>query len=301
MICPKCGKENEDGSILCNGCGFHLDTSGPLSETETHVEEKSEGRVKFIIKSKKEHSKQTPSFDKVKKNPEKNPISIGVKRNRYFSNESNSEVRVDLQKALEQEEKKPITVHTEYQNRFIKEMPPEASSSVDIIAPDPTKSTISLIIMTALAVLITVLLGTKLKEIELYTNAIDNLKDLIGDMPLINVIPFLVYVGLIFAISFDSFKSRELSLRKSITKNVIASLIVSIVLTIIYNGFVGFTIADTYFSILIRFIITLIILELNNYFKKFYYDIENKLGIRNILFEFLIYYDLFTLLLFIFG
>ena len=301
MICPKWGKENEDGSILCNGCGFHLDTSGPLSTTETRVEEKSEGRVKFIIKSQKDQNQKTPSFDNVKKNPEKPAISIGVKRDRFFSNDSNSSVRVDLQKALEQEEKKPITVKTEYQNRFINEMPPEASSSVDVIAPDPTKSTISLIIMTALAGLVSLLIATKLKDMPLYNDAITNLKDLIGDVPLINVIPFLVYIAIVFAISFDSYKSRELSIRKSITKNVIASLIVAIVLTIIYNGFSAFTIGDTYFHLLIKFIVSLGILELNNYFKKFYYDVENKLGIRNILFEFLIYYDLFTLLLFIFG
>ena len=66
-----------------------------------------------------------------------------------------------------------------------------------------------------------------------------------------------------------------------------------------YNGFNGFTIGDTYFHLILRFIIIFGILELNNYFKRFYYDIENKLGIRNILFEFLIYYDLFTILLFI--
>ena len=301
MKCPRCGTENEEGTIICNKCGFHIDESGPLSNTETHVEEKSNGRVKFIIRKQKEKKNSaTPSFNDVKKNPEKSSIGIGVKRDRYFSNNSSSEIKVDISKALEQEKKEPITVNTEYQNRFIKEMPPEAKSSVDVIAPNPTTSTISLIIMTALAVLASLLISTKLKNMAIYSDAVDNLKGIIGDMPLINVIPFLIYVALVFAISFDSFKSRDTSLKTCIRKNVIASLIVSIVLTIMYSGFKGFTIGDTYFHLILRFLIVFAILELNNYFKRFYYDIENKLGIRNILFEFLIYYDLFTILLFLF-
>ena len=88
MKCPRCGTENEEGTIICNKCGFHIDESGPLSNTETHVEEKSNGRVKFIIRNKKEKNNETPSFANVKKNPEKSSIGIGVKRDRYFSNNS---------------------------------------------------------------------------------------------------------------------------------------------------------------------------------------------------------------------
>ena len=66
MLCPKCGTENPDGTIMCNGCGYIIDTSGPLSDMEEHVSEASDGRVKYVFKKRKEQGEQTPTFADLK-------------------------------------------------------------------------------------------------------------------------------------------------------------------------------------------------------------------------------------------
>lgn len=306
MLCPKCGTENPEGSIMCNGCGYIIDTSGPLSEIDQHVEEASNGRVKYIIKKKKKPADITPTFDAFKPKIEgkkDNGISVGVNRNRYFSNDSTSGSPVDIREALTRNERKtPYVQNTEYINRFINELPKEdVPNPEEIIAsPSDKKATIVIICLLAVAIIITIAISMKIKNMDIYLNAKEGFERMIGDTPLVNALPFLLYVGLIFGLSYDSYKAKDFTMKKNIRKNVLESLGVTFISLIVFDGFSALSIGDTYFELMLRFFIFLAILSGNNYLKKSYNPIENKLGIRNILFEFLIYYNLFSIILFIF-
>lgn len=308
MLCPKCGTDNPEGSIMCNGCGYIIDTSGPLSEIEQHVEEKSNGRVKYIIKKKKEPADITPTFSTLKPNIEEqknkdNGISVGVNRSRFFVNGSSSGSPVDIREALTREERTtPYVQETEYTNRFINQLPEEDIPKPEEVIAEPSdkKATIVIICMLAVAVLITILISTKIKDMDIYRKAVEGFTRMVGDTPVVNALPFLLYVVLLFALSYDSYKAKDFSMKKNIRKNVLEALGVSFISLIVFDGFSALSSGDTYFNLIFRFFILLAILSGNNYLKKTYNPIENKLGIRNILFEFLIYYNLFTIILFIF-
>ena len=307
MLCPKCGTENPDGSIMCNGCGYIIDTSGPLSDMEEHVSEASDGRVKYVFKKRKEQGEQTPTFADLKPridNAEKKDtgVSVGVNKSRFFSSDSHSSSPIDIREALAREERNEMVKQTEYSNRFIQEMPEEEVPKPEqvIEGPSDIKANYVIIGLLAVAVLITMLISTKLKNMEIYKAAVEGFTNLVGDSIVVNALPFLLYVLLIFLLSYDSFKTKDFSMKKNVRKNVLAALGVAIISIIVFDGFSAFSIGDTYFNLMIRFLIILAILSANTYFKKSYFKIENKLGIRNILFEFLIYYNIFTIVLYLF-
>ncbi len=309
MLCPKCGTENPEGSIMCNGCGYIIDTSGPLSGMEQHEEESSNGRVKYVIKKQKNSKEptQTPSFADLKPrieeaNKKDTGLGVAVNKSRFFSSDSHSGSPVDIRQALEREEREEIVQQTEYTNRFISELPKEDIPKVEDVVSGPSDIKANYVIMGLLgvAILITILISTKIKSMEIYRSATEGFTNLVGESPIVNALPFLLYVALIFLLSYDSFKTKDFTMKKNIRKNVLASLGVSILSVIIFDGFKAFGIGDTYFNLMIRFLILTAVLSANTYFKKAYSNIEKKLGIRNILFEFLIYYNLFTIILYLF-
>ena len=306
MLCPKCGTDNPEGTIMCNGCGYVIDTSGPLSGIEQREEESANGRVKYVFKKKKEEE-PAPSFTDLKPrvdnaNKKDTGVSVAVNKNRFFSTDSHSSSPVDIREALQREERTEMVQQNEYSNRFINALPEEEQPNVEEVVSGPSdiKANYVIIALLGIAVLITIMISTKVKQMEIYKLATEGFTKLIGDSPFVNALPFLLYVALIFLLSYDSFKIKDFSMKKNIRKSVLASLALAILSVIIFDGFSAFGNGDTYFNLIIRFLVLTAILSLNNYFKKFYFRFENKLGIRNILFEFLIYYNLFTVILFLF-
>jgi len=321
MLCPKCGAENPEGSIMCNGCGYIIDTSGPLSGIEERTEEKADGHVKFTIKKRKPGkdfssaddlqsindgpkpaSAPTPP-EPINVQPKKN-VSVGTK-NRFFSGNSHSTAHYDIREALAQEVR-PRIKKTEYENRYIKDLPEEVMNAQTVVTEEETivedkkLSYIILAVLEVLAIIVSLLISTRIKNIALYREIERGFRRLIGNFALVKAIPFLIYIALIYLLAYDSLKHKDENFKKSMKKYVIASGIIAIVSVLIAEGLAAFSDGNAYFSMVFRFLILILILAANNYFKKFYTKIEKKAGLNTILFEFLLYYIIFTLIVLVF-
>lgn len=285
MKCPKCQADNPEGSLLCNKCGSKLEQYETLSvDTNQNVEQ--------LMPTPQ---LETPKYIDIRKlNNEVTEFNDEPQPKKTFFNQveqpnnSNNQGLFDL-RDLEQ---KPDVVH---------ETVKEEEVVSEISEVDERLKIITLSILGVIALVLLILFIIRLKELTIFNLAASNLTNYFGSYNTNKIIVTITYFILVLLLGYDSYKSKQSTISKEATKNVTISFVLTIISVLIFDNLSNLKDTTIYVNAMLRFIFLVLLSFANVYYRNSYNHLEQKCGIQNIFFEFLIYFDTLTLILLIFS
>ena len=285
MKCPKCQADNPEGSLLCNKCGSKLEQYETLSvDTNQNVEQ--------LMPTPQ---LETPKYIDIRKlnnevtefNDEPQP------KKTFFSqveqpNNSNNQGLFDLR---DLEQKQDVVHETVKEEEVVSE----------ISEVDERLKIITLSILGAIALVLLILFIIRLKVLTIFNLAASNLTNYFGSYNANKIIVTITYFILVLLLGYDSYKSKQSTISKEVTKNVAISFVLTIISVLIFDNLSNLKNTTIYVNAMLRFIFLVLLSFANVYYRNSYNHLEQKCGIQNIFFEFLIYFDTLTLILLIFS
>lgn len=317
MQCPKCGQQNPEGSILCNNCACSFLDFDYEKDIEVLDDFLTTQMLESVNTQVSDSQNITSAYAEqlLQPNSQVNENNISNLETTQTSTPNGINQVTSIKKVLE--------VETQPQNIVVpvSNQVPNNSFNVEDLAQKPviekvektplieeeelTKfqvlGRITLGGLALMCILLTTYVLTRLSKITLFKKCNANLAKVIGDNSFNLIIIFILYLLLIVLLSYDSYKTKKSTISKETTKSVILSLILAVLSVFIIEGISGLKKTATYVYAILRFMVIVLLLLGNVKFRNLYVKFEEKSKTKTMLFEFLIYYNIITLLILIFS
>lgn len=317
MQCPKCGQQNPEGSILCNNCACSFLDFDYEKDIEVLDDFLTTQMLESVNTQVSDSQNITSAYAEqlLQPNSQVNENNISNLEATQISTPNGINQATSIKKVLE--------VETQTQNIVVpvSNQVPNNSFNVEDLAQKPviekeektplteeeelTKfqvlGRITLGGLALMCILLTTYVLIRLPKITLFKKCNVNLAKVIGDNSFNLIIIFILYLLLIVLLAYDSYKTKKSTISKETTKSVILSLILAVLSVFIIEGISGLKKTTTYVYAILRFMVIVLLLLGNVKFRNLYVKFEEKSKTKTMLFEFLIYYNIITLLVLIFS
>lgn len=352
MQCPKCGRENPEGSILCNSCGcsfldFDYDTEIEVLDTDDLLTPNMSANVNTQVYDNQNitsaysnqinslpNSQNSQNFQN-SQNYQQGPTLVnasifGMSNGPVSPNQQvqtppvqtpvppteNSSVTNTIPEAMMTEpptqalnqEVGAVVNNAPVNNAAFNIKDLEQKPIVEQLEETPVEESldkfqvtgrITLGVLGTIGILLTIMLFTRLNSITLFNKCINNFEKIWGANFFNIILVIILYLLVIFLLAYDSYKTKQSTISKEATKAVILSLILTVISIFVFDGISGLKKTSTYVYALLRFIVLVFVLLGNVQFRNLYLKLEEKIKAKTMLFEFLIYYDIVTLVILI--